>query len=162
MKRFRYSMQRVLDVRDAFVSRHESLVAESQRQLDDCRREQRQCNEAVRAYIQQAETVDTAPLQAWLARRAWFCHLADRLCKSTEEVRQKTANLEKRREFLRRAVIDRSVLETMSHRERSEWLARLRDVEAKLMDEAAATVFLRGKTDDGNGGNAGKSAKGSQ
>ncbi len=146
MKRFKYSLQRVLDVREAAVSRCEALLAESERSLETRRKERRHCGEALKdasAHAEEQAGHKTIPFQECLAQRAWFEHLADRFQRAGLAVTKEATVVGDRRNDLKKAVMDHKVIENMSHRERCEWLQRMRYAEQKVMDEVAASSGRR-------------------
>jgi len=146
MKQFHYSLQRVLDVRDAVVSRCESRLAESERDLNALGRDRRQCDEAVQAAADEAEkTLGQAKVSSrdCIWQRTWFHHMADRLRSSIRAEKKQQSVVRSRRESLCKAMTDLRVMESMSKRERLEWMAQWQDAERKTMDESATMVFLR-------------------
>jgi len=150
MKRFHYSLQRVLDVRDAVVSRCEAHLADSERDLQALGQQRNQCDEAVQAAAGETEqALGHAPVtgRECIFQRAWYHHLVERLRSSARAERTQQGVVLKRRESLRKAMTDRRVMESMSRRERQEWMLQVREAERKAMDEAAASVFLRNARD---------------
>lgn len=146
MKRFKYSLQRVLDVREAAVSRCEALLAESERSLEARRKERRHCGEALRVASDHAEKQaekKVLPFRECLAHRAWFEHLADRFQQAGRAVTDGLTAVGERRGELQKAMMDHKVIENLSHRERCEWLQRMRYAEQKTMDEVASSSKLR-------------------
>lgn len=146
MKRFRYSLQRVLDVRDAVVSRCETQLAAAERELLSIQREMCRYEVAVR---ETSDSVRAAQNRASMTsgecarQRAWYHHLADRLRSVVEAEKTQQGEVYRQREILRKAMMERKVMESMARRERQQWAHQWRDVERKEMDEVAGTVFLR-------------------
>lgn len=146
MKRFKYSLQRVLDVREAAVSRCEALLAESERSLEARRTERRHCGEALRVAsgdVEKQAGKKVLPFRECLAHRAWFEHLADRFQRAGRAMTEELAAVGERRNELQKAMMDHKVIENLSHRERCEWLQRVRYAEQKTMDEVAAASTRR-------------------
>ena len=145
MKRFKYSLQRVLDVREVALNQCEAMLAESQRALRARQAEQRQCGEALR---QASEAMVKAPASVrpareCLAQRAWFQHLSDRLQRAGHAAQKEADTVDHRRADLQKALMDHKVIENLSRRERCSWLAQLRTAEQKNMDEVAAQTRER-------------------
>lgn len=142
MKRFRCSLQRVLDVREAVVSRCEAQLAESERELAARKAEQEACAEALRrASHQEVETQARQPTRSvgeCRAHRAWYEYLTDCLHRSHHAAEQEHGRVHQRRTELQKAMMDQKVIENLSKRERYDWLERLRRAEQKDMDEAAS------------------------
>lgn len=142
MKRFKCSLQRVLDVREAVVSRCEAQLAESERALAARRAEQ----EAYRAALSEASRREvethmrqpTRPVAECRAHRAWYEHLTDCLHRTHRAAEQEHGRVNQRRAELQKAMMDQKVIENLSQRERYDWLERLRRSEQKDMDEAAS------------------------
>lgn len=150
MKKFQYSLQRVLDVRDAVVSRRKTQLAEAERELMTLQHELCRCEDVVRVTADSLQASQgCAPITGveCTRQRAWFHHLADRLRFVVEAERTQQGEVRNRREVLKKAMMDRKVMESMARRERQHWAHQWRDAERKEMDEVAASVFLRG-TDD--------------
>ncbi len=146
MKRFKYSLQRVLDVREAAVSRCEALLAESERSLEARRKERRHCGEALRMAsgdVEKQAQQKVLPFRECLAHRAWFEHLADRFQRAGRAMTEELAAVGERRDELQKAMMDHKVIENLSHRERCEWLQRMRYAEQKTMDEVASASTRR-------------------
>lgn len=152
MKKFRYSLQRVLDARDAVVSQREAHLAAAQRELQTVRQEIEHVAQAVQ---DTSGAVEKEQRQAKLAHRecvwhrAWFYYLNDRLHHfHTKESKQQRVVTD-RREKLRKALVDVHILESMSRRERQQWMSDWREAERKDVDEAANNAFLSGLRDGG-------------
>ena len=147
MKRFKYSLQRVLDVREVALNQCEALLAESKRALNARRAEQHLCGEALRqasdAIVKTPSSVH--PARECLEQRAWFQHLADRLQRAGQAAQKEVAAVDHRRANLKKALMDHKVIENLSRRERCDWLEQLRQTEQKTMDEVASGTRERRK-----------------
>ena len=145
MKRFKYSLQRVLDVREVALNQCEALLAESKRALHARQAEQRQCGDALRqaseAIVKNPSSVH--PARECLEERAWFQHLADRLQRAGQAAQKAVVAVDHRRANLKKALMDHKVIENLSRRERCTWLEQLRHAEQKSMDEVAAQTRER-------------------
>ena len=151
MKRFKCSLQRVMDVREVAVSQCEIMLAESNRALNARRAEHRQCGEEIRQAAEEILAKTANPVQPsrdCLAQRAWFQHLADRLQRAGQATQKESANVDSRRTILKKAMLEHKVIENLSHRERCTWLERLRQSEQKSMDEVASETHQRRKHAD--------------
>ena len=146
MKRFKYSLQRVMDVREVAVSQCEIKLAESNRALNARRAEHRQCGEDVRQAAEEISAETATPVQPFckcLAQRAWFEHLADRLQCAWRAAQQESATVDTRRTNLKKAMLAHKVIENLSRRERCTWLELVRQTEQKTMDEVASGTHAR-------------------
>jgi len=151
MKRFKCSLQRVMDVREVAVSQCEIMLAESSRALNARRAEHRQCGEDIRQAAEEITAKTTNPVQPFrecLAQRAWFQHLTDRLQRAGQATQKESANVDSRRTNLKQAMLEHKVIENLSRRERCNWLERLRQSEQKSMDEVASETHQRRKHAD--------------
>ena len=148
MKRFKCSLQRVLDVREVAVNQCEALLAESNRALNARQAEHRQCGEelhrASEKILADARRAGR-PFRECLAERAWFQHLSERLQSAGKATRQESAAVDARRSNLQKAMLEHKVIENLSRRERCDWLERLRQAEQKSMDEVASGTVERRK-----------------
>ncbi len=146
MKRFKCSLQRVLDVREVTRTRCEAKLAESERLLQHRQTEQNQCGEALHREAQKilAETGKTIqPFRDCLAQQAWFQHLADRLARAGRATQKEVTVVGARRAELHKAMMEHKAIENLSRRERSAWIEKARTVEQKSMDEVAAQARIR-------------------
>ncbi len=146
MKRFKYSLQRVMDVREVAVSQCEIMLAESNRALNACRAEHHQCVEDIRHAADDMMTEAETPVQPFrkcLAERAWFVHLSDRLHRAWRATQKESATVDTRRTNLKKAMLAHKVIENLSRRERGHWLELMRQTEQKNMDEVAAGTHER-------------------
>ena len=147
MKRFKYSLQRVLEVREVAVSRCEAILAGSERRLRDRQEEERHCGAALGVasdeLVRAAASKNVRPAHECIAQRAWVEHLADRSRSAAVASQKQSAAVDKHRSELRKAMVDHKVIENLSHRERAEWLADVRRTEQKFMDEIAAQGIER-------------------
>jgi flagellar export protein FliJ len=149
MKRFKYSLQRVLDVREVAVTRCEATLAGSERSLQVKKSEESRCHKALR---QAAETVGdktkpnlVLPSHECIAERAWLEHLSDRVHRAAHATQKQIATVDAHRRELAKAMLDHKVIENLSHRERAEWLENVRIAEQKSMDEIASQTIERRK-----------------
>ena len=148
MKKFKYSLQRVLEVREVTVARCEAMLAGSERALLARQSEERRCDrELRRAGEQILDNVKkkVVPSRECVAHEAWYQHLADRLELAEQATRRETAAVDKRRTELRKAMMDHKVIENLAHRARSDWAQRMRLAEQKSMDEVASGAIERRK-----------------
>lgn len=148
MKRFKCSLQRVMDVREVAVSQCEAMLAESNRALNARRAEHRQCGEDLQRASENIENEAKQPVQPFrecLAQRAWFHHLADRLRGAAQATQKESAAVTVRRNNLQKALLEHKVIENLSRRERCDWLNHQRQTEQKTMDEVAAGTHERRK-----------------
>ena len=148
MKRFKCSLQRVLDVREVAVNQCEALLAESNRALNARKAEHRRCGEELHRASEkiQADAQRAGrPSHECLAERAWFQHLAERLQHAGKATQQESAAVETRRGNLKKAMMEHKVIENLSRRERCAWLEQMRMTEQKAMDEVAAGTIERRK-----------------
>ncbi len=148
MKRFKCSLQRVMDVREVAVSQCEAMLAESNRALNARRAEHQKCD----AELHQASETITAgtgktvqPFRECLAQRAWFQHLSDRLQHAAQATQKESAKVDVRRANLKKALLEHKVIENLSRRERCDWLEQVRQTEQKTMDEVASGTRERRK-----------------
>ncbi|NLG35737.1 MAG: hypothetical protein GX548_10330 [Lentisphaerae bacterium] len=148
MKRFRYSLQRVLDIRELAVTQCEAMLAESKRALQARQAEEHQFGSAMRKAsddILSTSTRTPQPSRDCAAQRVWFQYLADCHQQAVQATRQEDERVDQRRAKLTRAMLEHKVIENLSRRERCEWLERLRLAEQKTMDEVAAGTRERRK-----------------
>lgn len=148
MKRFKYSLQRVLDIREVAVNQCESMLAESKRALQARQSEERRCGENLRQASKEilaGSTNQIQPSHQCVAQRAWYQYLSDRLQLATQATRKEDAVVDQRRAKLTRAMLEYKVIENLSRRERCEWLEHLRRAEQKSMDEVASGARERRK-----------------
>ncbi|HAS82655.1 MAG TPA: hypothetical protein DCS43_08295 [Verrucomicrobia bacterium] len=148
MSAFHYRLQRVLDAREAMMTRCEMRLAESERELDRCRREQEACDAAMRQ--QSAKHAATAEKEALSVRehivhRAWIHHLSDCLTQSVRTAANTLDTVNKRRDELRKALVDHKIMQSLSNKERSAWVANANKKEQIMLDEQATSVFLRNR-----------------
>ena len=148
MKRFKYSLQRVLDVREVTVTRCEAMLAGSERSLQARKTEERQCGSALQQAADQIVDVakkKTVPSHECLVQEAWVQHLADRLQQAAKATKKETVAVDNRRTELKKAMMEHKVIENLSRRERSDWAERMRIAEQKSMDEIASGSIERRK-----------------
>ena len=148
MKRFKCSLQRVMDVREVAVSQCEAMLAESNRALNARRAEHYKCHEELHLASEKilAESEKSVqPFRECLAQRAWFQHLSDRLQHAAQATQKESAKVDVRRANLKKALLEHKVIENLSRRERCDWLEQLRQTEQKTMDEVASGTRERRK-----------------
>jgi flagellar export protein FliJ len=144
MKRFQCSLQRVLDVREAVVTRCEAKLAESERVLQARRREHETYTQEIRkATVAEGQTTAARPLIECKAGRAWLAHLADCVHRAGRAAEKEQVVVGARRADLQKAMMEHKVIENLSRRERYDWLERLRNAEQKDMDEAASQTHRK-------------------
>ena len=153
MKRFKCSLQRVMDVREVAVSQCEAMLAESNRALNARRAEHRKCDEELHRASEKimAESEKSAqPFHECLAQRAWFQHLSERVQHAAQATQKESAKVDIRRANLKKALLEHKVIENLSRRERCDWLEQLRQTEQKTMDEVASGTRERRKHSERN------------
>ena len=146
MKRFKNSLQRVLDVREVVVTQCEAMLAESKRQLQLRQIEERHVqNELNKAseHVVQTISANAQSNRDCLVQRAWIAHLSDSKQKAAVATRQENQHVEERREKLTQAMMEHKVIENLSRRKRLEWMEEVRQAEQKVMDEVAASTLER-------------------
>ncbi len=148
MKAFTYRLQRVLDAREAATSRCETQLAQSERELAAFRGEQENCQQVLHQCTSaQLEVTTKTTLSAGEHRLqlAWKHHLTDRLDHAIHAVSRQIVTVTKRREDLKKALIEKKVMESLSKRERQAWLEKIGKLEQNIQDEQACIAYSRRK-----------------
>lgn len=150
MKAFHYRLQRVLDAREAMMTRCEMQLADSERELEESRREQAQCHENLANHVTlHATATRNATLSAreHLTQRAWFQHLSDQINQAVKTAIGKFEDVEHKRNALQKALVDHKILEQLSNKERGTWVTKMLKTEQTTLDEQASMAYLRHRGD---------------
>lgn len=145
MRPFKFSLQRVLDVRQVFEDRERQLlaaaVAETRRAADTLATAQRQLAAAVDADRTETSVVDPALRSIGWRRRAYLRRQVSEskaiLAQATEQEREARARLVVRRR-------ERRVMEMLAEKHRAEHNVQMRRAEQAVLDDLA--TMRHGKT----------------
>lgn len=146
MKAFTYRLQRVLDAREAATTHCEIRLAQSERDLAKQRGEQERYQRTLnQCTTEHLESTSKRPLPAreHLVQLAWKHHLANRVDQAINAVTKQVATVAQRREDVKKALIDKKIMESLSKRERQTWLEKIRKLEQNMQDEQAGIAYSR-------------------
>lgn len=148
MKMFKFSLQKVQDARDAYVTRNEAELAAAlsvERRLRKLVEERKEhLVDAIKKAEKDSGTVSA--VREWATHHLWINHMRSRLGAARQDVAEQMLKVERARNNLRRALVDSKTMERMALRERQEWVMKARHEERKYMDEMAAVAYRRKAT----------------
>jgi flagellar export protein FliJ len=145
MKRFLFSMQKLLDARIAWEKGRQMTLAKINKRLALMKKERREFSR-----VRAAEVVDIIKTQK-LSGAGWqvaslvsyLDALDSRIQMCETDLQGVTVEREKARAELSAAVKERKVLEKLSEKERQSWLIDCKRLEQKSIDESASAGFFR-------------------
>jgi len=146
MKAFNFSLQRLLDAKEALERVAEVRVGEAQRKLNNG--EARLARLREQEQLQQKSHADKLR-DGELSRndmsvRVLFVNRFDRYLEKQEEiVIKQRQSLDEARSLLLNAMRERKSLENLKEREKSQWITDERRADRREMDELAIARFVR-------------------
>ena len=145
MKAFHFSLQRLLDAKEALEKAAEIRASETQRRLNACELRLENLKEELRSQGRVAGILPTGHISRHeLVTRLMF---VTRLEKSVERQAELTGRCkvkhEEARNVLVNAVRERKSLENLREREKKQWVLEGRRADRREMDEIAIGRFVR-------------------
>lgn len=151
MKAFKYKLQRVLDARDAVVSRCQCLLSDSERLLNQHHSRQRSCLSALQEskdiHARQMENQKIKARECRI-RQTWINNLENQLSRAVNAANTQLHKVNNHRQALQVALIDRKIMENLSKREQKEWLAEIRKTDQKVTDEQGSYIYLKNRSNN--------------
>jgi flagellar protein FliJ len=146
MKAFNFSLQKLLDAKDALEKAAEIRVSDAQRKLNQAEKRLEQLREQMES--QSLKHVEK--LKGWEKERhdmsvhLLFVHRLERHFEKQEEVVNKSRQkLKEAHSVLLTAMRERKSLENLKEREMNQWVIAVRRADRKEMDEIAIMRFVR-------------------
>lgn len=145
MKRFEFSMQKLLDAREAREKGIQMKLAACIRLVSDARLSRKKLSDARTREVEEIIRLKKLSGDGWkVASLVSYLEAIDSELNSCDEIiRKKISERDKIREELTAAVKERKVLEKLSEKEKQQWLHNAKRLEEKMIDESASAGFLR-------------------
>ncbi|HBA84874.1 MAG TPA: flagellar export protein FliJ [Verrucomicrobia bacterium] len=145
MKAFEFSLQKLLDVKEAFERATEARLAEATRKLEACKAKLKELSVRRQQEVGQIEALGGAKTQRHKleAHRRYLDRIQTQLNAQIQTVVEQELVVEQIRQELCEYVRERKSLEKLKENERRQWLAEHKRKEQKETDEFAVNGFLR-------------------
>lgn len=143
MKRFRFRMQPVLDLREMQEDEAARALGEA-RQAESLEREQLSCLMGLRDSVESEMEASFDPQHA-MAYLGYLSRLQGRIHSQQEQVQEMARVAEDRRESLVQASVERRKLEKLKERRQEEHRAEVLAAEEKELDDLRTSRSRRGR-----------------
>ena len=145
MKAFEFSLQKLLEVKEAFERAAEARLAEAVRKLEACKAKLKELTAHCQHEIEQIEALGGGKTQRHklAAHMRYLERVQAQVNAQVQVIVEQELAVEQIRQELCEYVRERKSLEKLKEHERRQWLAENKRKEQKETDEFAVNGFLR-------------------
>lgn len=145
MKRFQFSMQKLMDARNAIERGLEMKLAAKILAVQKANQVLTELKKVRRKEVDQIVKLERCSGEAWriTSNVAYLQALDAEITRNEHIIAEKEAERDKVQAELSAAVRERKVLDNLADREKQEWSLDLKRLEQKGLDEFASTGFVR-------------------
>jgi flagellar FliJ protein len=145
MKAFAFSLQKLLEVKEAFERAAEARLAEATRKLENCKAKLKELTTRCQHEIEQIEALNGAKTQRHklTAHMRYLERVQAQVNAQVQVIMEQELVVEQIRQELCEYVRERKSLEKLKEHERRQWLAEHKRKEQKETDEFAVNGFIR-------------------